>query len=199
MNGFEKRAEEKKQKILKATFELMNSKEGIAKVRIEDIVNTAQVGKTTIFKYFGSKENIFHEVFTGFLKRIDVATHEIMKENISFENTLQAISQMKVQYLREVSPQFYLDLMQYFTEKNDDGRTLLMQKYMKESTGIMLDILHRGKKEGKVDLKYSDEFLLLYFQALVEGVSSHHIYEKILPYTSEWVEVMIRGIAPGKE
>ncbi len=26
-------------------------------------------------------------------------------------------------------------------------------------------------KEGKVDLKYSDEFLILYFQAMVEGIS----------------------------
>lgn len=199
MNGFEKRAEAKKQQILAATFQLMNTSEGVEKVRIEDIVSASQVGKTTIFKYFGSKENVFHEVFRKFIEKIGISAHEIMARNDSFEHTLKAISQMKIDYIRDVDHQFYLDLMQYFTEKSDDGRTLLMQQYAKESMGVMLDILHRGKKEGKVDLKYSDEFLLLYFQALVEGISSPQIYEKLLPYTSEWVEVMIRGVAPVKE
>ncbi len=57
----------------------------------------------------------------------------------------------------------------------------------------MLDLFHRGRKEGKVDLKYSDEFLILYFQAMVEGISKPEIYAKLLPYTAEWTEVLIRN------
>ncbi|EGO8568943.1 TPA: TetR/AcrR family transcriptional regulator, partial [Enterococcus faecium] len=49
---------------------------------------------------------------------------------------------------------------------------------------------------GKVDLKYSDEFLMLYFQAMIEGISNPQIYEKILPYTAEWTELLVKGIAP---
>ena len=60
----------------------------------------------------------------------------------------------------------------------------------------MLDLFHRGRKEGKVDLKYSDEFLMLYFQAMIEGISNPQIYEKILPYTAEWTELLVKGIAP---
>lgn len=56
-----------------------------------------------------------------------------------------------------------------------------------------------GGKEGKVDLKYSDEFLILYFQAMVEGISKPEIYAKLLPYTAEWTEVLIKGIAPKKK
>ncbi|PZM51296.1 TetR/AcrR family transcriptional regulator, partial [Enterococcus faecium] len=52
---------------------------------------------------------------------------------------------------------------------------------------------------GKVDLKYSDEFLILYFQAMVEGISKPEIYAKLLPYTAEWTEVLIKGIAPKKK
>lgn len=61
---------------------------------------------------------------------------------------------------------------------------------------MMLDLFHRGRKEGKVDLKYSDEFLLLYFQATVEGISNPQIYERVVPYTEEWTEILIKGIAP---
>jgi hypothetical protein len=108
------------------------------------------------------------------------------------------MSQNKIHYLDKINKKFYIDLMDYFTKKGDDGLSLLMQQYAKESFDIMLDLFHRGRKEGKVDLKYSDEFLLIYFQALVEGISSPHIYNKIIPYTAQWTELMIKGIAPSQ-
>ncbi|MFZ7131359.1 MAG: TetR/AcrR family transcriptional regulator [Eubacteriales bacterium] len=198
MNGFEKRTEEKKQEILEATLDLMNTDAGLGKLTMEQIAKHANVGKTTIFKYFGNKENLIHEVYKHFLDKIGETAKEIVAKNMAFEETLIAMSQNKINYLDKINKQFYLDLMQHFTEKGDEGSSLMMQKYFKESLGIMLDLFHRGRKEGKVDLKYSDEFLLLYFQAIVEGISSPQIYEKILPYTAEWTEMLIKGIAPKK-
>jgi hypothetical protein len=61
---------------------------------------------------------------------------------------------------------------------------------------MLLDLFHRGRKEGKVDLKYSDEFLILYFQSLVEGMSHPTIYERMLPYSEEWTEILLAGMAP---
>lgn len=88
--------------------------------------------------------------------------------------------------------------MKYYTKKEDNGFTRMMQEYTDQSFGIMLDMFHRGRKEGKVDLKYSDEFLMLFFQALLEGISNPQIYEQILPYTAEWTEVLVKGVAPRK-
>ncbi|WP_241432914.1 TetR/AcrR family transcriptional regulator [Listeria fleischmannii] len=69
MNGFEKRTEEKKKSVLESAFTLMNTDAGVKNLTIDDLVKAANVGKTTIFKYFGSKENIIHEVFISFFKR----------------------------------------------------------------------------------------------------------------------------------
>ncbi|WP_241432913.1 hypothetical protein [Listeria fleischmannii] len=121
-----------------------------------------------------------------------------MAQNKPFEETIIEMSQNKIRFLDKVNKQFYLDLMAYFTEKEDDGSTRIMAEYTKQSFDMMLDLFHRGRKEGKVDLKYSDEFLILYFQALVEGISSPSIYERILPYTEEWTELLVKGIAPNK-
>ncbi|OEH56329.1 hypothetical protein AQ616_02080 [Oceanobacillus sp. E9] len=74
----------------------------------------------------------------------------------------------------------------------------MINKFAENSYGMLLDLFHRGRKEGKVDLKYSDEFLLLYFQAIVEGISNPKIYERIVPYTEEWTELLIKGLAPNK-
>lgn len=196
MNGFEKRTQDKKNQVLEATFNLMNTDAGLESLTMDEIAENSNVGKTTIFKYFGSKENLIHEVFKYFLNKMGETARGIMAENKPFEETLIAMSQNKIHYLDKVNKKFYLDLMDFFTKKGDDGLSLMMQQYAKESFSIMLDLFHRGRKEGKVDLKYSDEFLLIYFQALVEGISSPHIYEKIIPYTAQWTELLVKGIAP---
>lgn len=198
MNGFEKRTKEKKEQVLKATFDLMNTDAGVVDLTIEEIAKTANVSKATIFKYFGNKDNLIHEVFKLFMDEMGNRAKEIIAENKPFEETIIAMSQNKIKYLEKVNKQFYLDLMKYLTEKNDGDLSLMMEQYTKESIGVMLDLFHRGRKEGKVDLKYSDEFLLLYFEAMVEGISSPRVYEKILPYTAEWTELFIKGIAPNQ-
>ena len=123
---------------------------------------------------------------------------EIMAENRPFEETIISIAQNKIHYLDKINKRFYLDLMDFFTNKGNDGLSLMMQQYNKESFRLMLDLFHRGRKEGKVDLEYSDEFLLIYFQALVEGISTPHVYQEILPYTAQWTELLIKGLAPSK-
>jgi AcrR family transcriptional regulator len=198
MNGYEKRTQEKKTQVIKATFDLMNSDTGIDNLTMDEIAKNANVGKTSIFKYFGSKENLIYEVFKYYLGKIGETAREIMAKNKPFEETLIAMSQNKIHYLDKVNKRFYLDLMDFFTTKEEDGLTLIMQQFTKESYSIMLDLFYRGRKEGKIDLKYSDEFLMLYFQALVEGISSPHIYQKIIPYTAQWTELLIKGIAPSK-
>jgi hypothetical protein len=124
------------------------------------------------------------------------SANEVMEKNASFEETMIAMSQTKINFLSKINKQFYFDLMHYFTEKEDSGFTRMMEEYTNQSFEIMLDLFHRGRKEGKVDLKYSDEFLLLFFQALIEGISNPMIYKQILPYTAEWTEILIKGVAP---
>ncbi|MDT2758878.1 TetR/AcrR family transcriptional regulator [Enterococcus xiangfangensis] len=196
MDGFERRTEEKKKRVLRAAFDLMNSDTGIENLTIDDVAKKANVGKTSIFKYFGSKENLIHEVFIRSMEEMGNNAKKVMAKNAPFEETLIAMSQVKIEYLDKINKQFYLDLMKYYTKKEDSGFTRMMEEYTKQSFGIMLDLFHRGRKEGKVDLKYSDEFLMLYFQAIIEGISNPQIYEKIMPYTAEWTEMLVKGIAP---
>ncbi|CUX22880.1 TetR/AcrR family transcriptional regulator [Clostridium sp. C105KSO13] len=198
MNGYEKRTQEKKHQVLESTFHLMNTDAGMENLTMDEIAKNANVGKTSIFKYFGTKENLIHEVYNDFINKIGQTAHEIMAENRPFEETLIAISQNKINYLEKVNKQFYLDLMEFITTKDNEDLSSMMQQYTKESYSLMLDLFHRGRKEGKIDLKYSDEFLLIYLQALVEGISTPHIYQKIIPYTAQWTELLIKGIAPSK-
>lgn len=198
MNGFQKRAEAKKQQILEATFELMNRQQESTTITIEDISRQAHVAKATLFKYFGNKENLINEVYKQFVTKMSQSVNEVVAQNKSFEETLLAISLIKLNQFKHIQQSFYLGMMKHLTETKDDGLTFLMETFSKESHSIMLDLFHRGRKEGKIDLKYSDEFLLLYFQTLAEGLSHPHNYESLLAYTENFSEVIIKGIAPNK-
>ncbi|MBO0482654.1 TetR/AcrR family transcriptional regulator [Candidatus Enterococcus courvalinii] len=196
MNGFEKRTEEKKKQIVEATFEIINSENGLVALTIDEVIARASVSKATVFKYFGNKEALIYQVFFEFMDELKDSAKKIMEQNLSFEETLIKMSENKINYLKQVNQQFYLDLMAYYTKKSNQRFSEMMDEYTKESLDMMLDLFHRGRKEGKVDLKYSDEFLLLYFQAMIEGISKPAIYSKLLPYTAEWTELLLKGISP---
>lgn len=196
MNGFEKRTEEKKKQIVKATFDIINSENGVAGLTIDEVIARTSVSKATVFKYFGNKEALIYQVFFEFMDKLKDSSKRIMEQNLSFEETLIKMSENKIDYLKRVDQQFYLDLMAYYTKRNNQQFSEMMDEYTKESLNMMLDLFHRGRKEGKVDLKYSDEFLLLYFQAMIEGISKPAIYSKLLPYTAEWTELLLKGISP---
>ncbi|WP_066188532.1 MULTISPECIES: TetR/AcrR family transcriptional regulator [Gracilibacillus] len=198
MDGFTKRTKEKRTQVLKAAFELMNTDDQKRNVTMEEIAAHAGVAKTTIFKYFGTKEKLFQEVYQHVMHTMKESAKTIMEEDKSFEKTLLAMSQNKIRFLNEMTHAFYLDMMAYLTDKEEGGASPMMQEFAQDGLHMLLDVFHRGRKEGKIDLKYSDEFLILYFQTIVEGMSNRQIYEKIAPYTAEWTEIFIKGLAPNK-
>ena len=196
VNGFEKRTQEKKQQVLKAAFEMMNREGGVANIAINQVAERAGVGRTTLFKYFENKENLIDQVFEWFLDQMMMEADEIIAEDKSFAETVPRLAENKAKWLHRVSKEFYLDLMTHTTESPDGHPSLLNTRYTKNGVYMMLELFHRGRLEGQIDLKYSDEFLILYFQAMVEGISSPHIYDNILPYTKEWTEMLVKSVAP---
>ncbi len=198
MNGYEKRSNEKKQAILTASFNLMNSDTGLTTLNTEVIAKNANVSKTSIFKYFGSKDNLISEVYKDFLNRIGDDAQKILEAKLPFEETIKAIGQNDIKHIKEVNQQFYYDMMNFLTTTTDTDLVKLIDNYTKQGIELLMDVFHQGRKEGKVDMKYSDEFLILYFQAQVEGVSNPKVYNNLLPYMDEWTEMLIKGLAPNK-
>ena len=52
-----------------------------------------------------------------------------------------------------------------------------------------LSFLMKGKADTSIIRTGQDK-------AMIEGISNPQIYEKILPYTAEWTELLVKGIAP---
>lgn len=197
MNGFEKRSLAKKKLVLAATYELMNTPRGVAGLTIDEIVKKTKISKATIFKYFGSKNHLVQQVFADFFAKMADQARETMAKQLSFEEKMYEFVDIKVAQLAQVDYQFFLDLMQYYTQTADQKFAAVMKHFTEESFEIMRELFHQGRQEGKIDPQYSDDFLMLFFESLTAGVSQPEIYQRLdYTFTAPWTEIILKGIAP---
>ena len=69
LNGYEKRKEEKKKRILKAALELMNSKGRESSVTMEEIAKRANVAKNRLLQIFWQQQTtVICEVYKEFFR-----------------------------------------------------------------------------------------------------------------------------------
>lgn len=197
MNGFEKRTAQKKAQVLQAAFQLMNTPAGVAGLTMTAVAQRSHTAKATIFKYFESKEKLIQQVFLDYLSNIKAQASELLDVPMPFEEKLLTIAKIKTTTLEKVDNQFFQDLMTYYSKKDDPEFAQAMADYTKNSYDMMLDLFHQGRKEGKIDLKYSDEFLMLYMESMIQGISRPEIYQKIkIRYTQNWTEMLLKSLAP---
>lgn len=196
MNGFEKRTQAKKEQILKTVLQIINHPTGIKALTIQKVVDTTHISRATIFKYYQNKEQLIQQAFIYYLNQLNQKVDYVLAQEKDFVATFQAITQIKIEAINQYNKQFYLDLMSYYTQKKDAQFALAMEDYTKQAYDLMKSLFQQGKKEGAINPKYTDEFLLLYFQCLVEGFSQPHIYQQALAYTKEWSEIVLKGFAP---
>lgn len=200
MNGFEKRSQQKMQAIKKASFALLNQPTGVAGLRMDTVAKEAGVSKATIFKYFHSKEGLIQQVFMDYLDAMAVEAMTFLNQEKPFEEKLMALAQVKIVHLEKVDQQFFIDLMNQYSQKTDPELAAKMQNYNQRYCEVMTELLQQGRKEGKIDLKYSDEFIMLYLGAIVQGVSDPSIYPKInIHYTEYWAEMLLKALAPSSK
>lgn len=197
MNGFEKRTQQKMQTIKDTAFALLNQPAGVEDLRMDTLAKEAGVSKATIFKYFHSKEKLIQQVFMDFLDRMGAESMTFLSQDLPFEEKLMALAKVKIQYLDTVDQQFFLDLMAQYSQKADAELAAKMHAYNQRYYDVMVQLLQQGRREGKIDLKYSDEFLLLYLESMVQGVSDPTIYQKInVHYAEYWAEMLLKALAP---
>ena len=117
MNGFQKRTEAKKKQIIQATLQLLKAKGDEKNITMEEIAKQANVAKTTIFKYFGNKDNLIREVYQSFFEEMIESAKAILAKNKPFEETLIELSQNKIKYFQDMGYTIYVGMMKYITEK----------------------------------------------------------------------------------
>ncbi len=120
---------------------------GYKKTTMDDIANELRKGKSSIYYYFTSKEEIFQEVVENEARDL---RNEIM---ISLEKTKDPIEQIKIYVLTRMKA--YNKATNYYNAlKNDnllhlDFIDALRKKYDSEEISLVKEILQNGVKSKK--------------------------------------------------
>jgi AcrR family transcriptional regulator len=177
MNGFERKKEQKKKAILQAALELFKL-HGFKKVSISDIARAADVSQVTIYNHFGSKDGLIREVVKALLSRILDKAREIIREDKSFPEKLEAIIFDKT----KIASEYQGELMRAAVRNDPEMQDWIESFWQEDVKQVTLDLLKEGKREGYVSPRQSEELFSLYLEILRRGVfASPDLINKIEP------------------
>lgn len=159
MNGFEKRANLIKEKIMKTTLDMLRTSDPKG-IRIADISKMAKVSQVTIYNYFGSKEALFREVFKNYFDKVIRDFEEYMNEGHSLKEKIEHIIFLEKESYNEFPPGLIKDLL---IEDQELSR-YLEEQYREKSIPLTVRIIKEGKDSGEISEHVSIENVLAFIQ-----------------------------------
>lgn len=161
MNGHEKRKLRKMAEIKAMTFELCNQY-GTQKVSVDEVAEQAKVSKTTIYKYFGSKEELIESVVSDIYEKIILDTSTMIAKNGDFLEKLNQIMIAKLSSIDVLKGDF---LNEVFSKNN----SAISKKFNEKLKELMFTFFDQGKEQGYIDASVSNNILYSYSEIFNAG------------------------------
>lgn len=190
--------------ILKASLELFSCK-GYSNTSTKDIAKAANVAEGTIFKHFGSKENLLYATLIPLLKH--TLTQEWKEElaevykNIDdypFSIFLREIIEKKMTFAGDNIKVFKILYMEFIYQEDmrENLLTLIPNEFVKE----MNDVIDYYKQEEKIVNLPNKEI----FRLLAGTVMTFLITSELVPITEEkkekemenMIHFLVKGLTP---
>jgi AcrR family transcriptional regulator len=185
--------EEVKKNILEAAKRVFQ-KWGLNKTTMEDIAHEAGKGKSTLYYYFRSKEEIFEEVvkieFASIIDKARYATQDVVS---SKEKLKKYISTMLIEIKKTVS---LFPLVKGDIKGNKEFVDRMKKVLNDEEEAIVLDILLQGLKSQELTFLKENE-LAKATKALVGMVTGLSVYLFFDNDDNEIIDIAARLIAEG--
>lgn len=195
MDGFEKRKQQKKEDILNASLTLFK-KFGVQRVSVTEIAKKANVSQVTIYNYFGSKNNLAHEVIIFYVDQVWEGYEQLFDSNAPFLDKIKQVIFDKTMEANHINQEFFEYFMKEYTDEG--GNNYIEEMYTKKALPRFMDLFKEGREQGYINPNISNEAILLYIQIFKEYMQKGDVTKEILPFTEELTKLFFYGIA-GKE
>lgn len=169
MNGYEKRTQKKREKIIESAQELFLLN-GITNTTIEQIAEKAQVSRVTIFKYFGDKEELVKKAVHIWVNALLQEYEKIIQSNQPFHIKLTRILYGHEQIIDEAIK----------TDIRGNGELMGFIRELVKANGLskIMALIEEGKRVGAVDPSLDNEAILIYFSAFSPIISDPEYINK---------------------
>jgi AcrR family transcriptional regulator len=140
---------------------------GFFRVSLDSIVTDLRTSKSSIYKYFGSKEEMVETLMNNINNEIDTNLKIILsKKELSFKETLTEITKFTAKLFERVSQEFLTDLRIHTPDiwnEYQKRRKARIEKFYNK-------LLTKGMKEGILRKDLPADFLLLVYSKLTDIV-----------------------------
>lgn len=165
MNGHEKRAQKKKIHIKKTALHLFN-KHGVNKISVDDIADNASVSKTTIYKYFSSKNGLYREIVKMIFEESINKIKSLLESNLTFPEKLKRLIDVKTTSGQYMKGQFIEEIIKNDFKIGEE----IEDKYMNRIRLLMFKFFDEGKNKGYIDRNISNNIIYLYIDIFKSGL-----------------------------
>ncbi|MCP1122679.1 TetR/AcrR family transcriptional regulator [Bacillus sp. 3103sda1] len=196
MNGFERRKQNKIEQIYSSSFELF-SKYGFQKVSMNEIAQNANVSPSTIYNYFGTKEQLYADMLMNWMDKQLEQYEKILDSACSFPEKTKEIMLLEAKNLQILSDKFQKSP---FSEGSG-----LMQKLKNYSEQKVMQFFMKfvaiGKQEGYIHRDQTEEIIMLYFKMYKNELGRHleaSNQERITRSMDQLIDLFFFGLVVGK-
>lgn len=171
---------------------------GVKKTTMEDIAKAMGKGKSTLYYYFCSKEDIFDAVILREMDEVFASVKQAVEKADSAENKLKAFTLTKIRAVQKRANLYKL----VKGEVQDSLRCMkhLHTEYDKQETGLIKDILQFGINRGEFQKSIGKELdilpsvLVSSLRGLERDMFIDARYARLEPRMESIMGIMIRGL-----
>ena len=181
----------KYQQLIRTSEELF-MRYGIKRVSVEEICQMAKVSKMTFYKYFRNKNDLAKRLIVTLLDEGQGVFDEIMSQDIKFTEKIGQFIQLKLDYGKRISKEFYRDLLGYTPEIHQ-----FMMERSQKGMQQMMNIFREAQKKGEIREDLNLEFLSFMLDHLLELREDPRllsIFPSIYELTRDWLNLFFYGI-----
>jgi AcrR family transcriptional regulator len=186
---------EKKEKIISAATSLF-SRFGLEKTTMEDIAKAAKKGKSSLYYYFKSKEEVFAEVIKKEIAGLKTAIVEAIEKEDDPYNKFRKFVDARLNYLNEKADQYTNVKDEHL--KHYEFVENLTADYSKWEISTIKSIVEYGRDKGLFEVTDLDSISQALFFALkgLEYPWAINLTRKEIEKSVEaLVDVLLRGIS----
>jgi len=138
---------------------------GVRRITIEEICRKAGVSKMTFYRNFSSKSEIVRIIIAQIYDEASVMLDDIMKSSMSFEEKIQKVLSVKLEYTRSYSPEF---IEEFAGSPDNDEIASYINSLNEEYYNKVRDFISAAKESGEINPELSTDFIMYMMNALGE-------------------------------
>lgn len=180
MNGYQKRRKTIEEKIMQRAMLLFQEK-GFKRVSIEEIAETAEVSKVTIYKYFTNKTMLIVRCFEEAFRQKAAEMEDLVQSDISFLRKVELLMKQKIGFMKSFSGELL-----------DELRTLephfvseLMQIRRNSLMVISTTLMEEGREAGYISSEISNEVFMVFLDVVGMGIINSPAYKAYKSHNSQ--------------